>query len=92
VGGALSDQNELAIRALADIVCDVGTPLPSSWGLPNGMSSVTIEAWRKNLLNRGVIQEGADRRVFWKLKNQLKVKNLIGEREGQVWCCQSRSS
>ena len=81
----LSPKNELALRTLNDLAAEQGAPPPATWGLPNGISTVTVEEWRKNLLSRGVLHEDEDRRRFWDLKDRLKAKNLVGERDGLVW-------
>ena len=81
----LSPKHELAVRALNDLVADEGTPIPANWGLPNGINAVPVEAWRKTLLTCGVLNEDDDRRVFWNMKDRLKIKNLLGEREGLIW-------
>jgi AAA domain len=57
----LSPQYELAVRALTDLVADEGTPIPANWGLPNGISAVSVEAWRKMLLTCGVLHQEDDR-------------------------------
>jgi hypothetical protein len=81
----LSPKYELAMRNLADLVAEQGKPAPATWGLPNGISAVEVEAWRKLLLSRGVLHEDDDCRVFWNLKDRLKAKNLLGERDGMIW-------
>jgi hypothetical protein len=79
----LTPKDELARRALADITADQGKPPPATWGLPNGVQVVPTETWRSTLLSRDVVEE--DRRRFWDLKNRLKVKNIIAERDQLVW-------
>jgi hypothetical protein len=82
----LSPKHELAIRNLNDLVAEQGTAPPAAWGMPNGINAVPVEAWRKVLLSRGVLHEDDDRRVFWNMKDRLKAKNLLGERDGLIWC------
>jgi hypothetical protein len=81
----LSPKYELAVRALNDLSADQGAPPPASWGLPNGISTVSVEAWHKMLLSRDVLHDDDDRRVFWNMKDRLKAKNLVAERDGLVW-------
>jgi hypothetical protein len=79
----LSPKDELARRALADIAADQGKPPPASWGLPNGVLVVSVETWRTTLMSRDIVEE--DRRRFWDLKNRLKVRNSVAERDQLVW-------
>jgi AAA domain len=82
----LSPKHELAIRNLNDLVAEQGTAPPAAWGMPNGINAVPVEAWRLALLSRGVLHEDDDRRVFWNMKDRLKAKSLLGERDGMIWC------
>jgi hypothetical protein len=79
----LSNKDELARRALADLAADHGAPAPATWGLPNGVQVVPTETWRTTLLSRDIVEN--DRRRFWDLKNRLKVKNIVGERDQLIW-------
>jgi hypothetical protein len=79
----LSPKDELARRTLADIVADQGKPPPATWGLPNGVQVVPTETWRTTLVSRDILEE--DRRRFWDLKNRLKVKNIVAERDQLIW-------
>jgi hypothetical protein len=79
----LSPNDELARRALADIAADQGKSPSPTWGLPNGVQVVATEAWRTTLISRDIVQN--DRRRFWDMKNRLKVKNVIAERDELVW-------
>jgi AAA domain len=79
----LSPKDELARRTLADLAADQGNPPPATWGLPNGIQVVPTETWRTTLLSRDIVEE--DRRRFWDLKNRLKVKNIVAERDQLIW-------
>jgi hypothetical protein len=79
----LSPKDELARRALADLAADQGEPPPVTWGLPNGVQVVATETWRTTLLSRDILEQ--DRRRFWDLKNRLKVKNVVAERDQLIW-------
>jgi hypothetical protein len=81
----LSPKHELAVRTLNDLAAEQGAPPPATWGLPNGIATVPVEEWRKTLLSRGVLHEDEDRRRFWDLKDRLKAKNLLSERDGLIW-------
>jgi AAA domain len=81
----LSPKLELAMRNLTELAAEQGTPPTAAWGLPNGISVVPVELWRKTLQSSGVLNEGDDRRIFWNMKDRLKTKNLIGERDGMIW-------
>jgi hypothetical protein len=80
----LSPPQVLATRALADLVAETGTAVPASWGLPAGILAVPVDAWRKTLLSRGIL-ETDDRRRFWDFKTRLKARNTIAERDGLIW-------
>lgn len=79
----LQPKDELARRTLADIAADQGKAPPATWGLPNGIKVVPTETWRTTLLSRDIVKD--DRRRFWDLKDRLKVKNIVGERDQFVW-------
>jgi hypothetical protein len=79
----LSSKDELARRTLADIAADQGNPPPATWGLPNGVQVVPVETWRTTLISRDIVED--DRRRFWDLKNRLKVKNVVAERDQLIW-------
>jgi AAA domain-containing protein len=81
-----SPKHELAARALAEALAEHGTSAPASWGLPSGVNTVVaLDAWRAMLLSRGVLDKESDRRVFWNLRDRMKVRGIIAERDGQVW-------
>jgi hypothetical protein len=79
----LSDNDELARRALADLAADQGKAPPATWGLPNGVQVVPVEIWHTTLTSRDIVQ--GDRRRFWDLKNRLKRKSIVAERDQFVW-------
>jgi hypothetical protein len=85
----LSDNHALALRNLAELAAEQGAPIPAIWGMPNGINAVPVETWRSSLLSRGVIHKGDDRRKFWNMKDRLKRKHLLGERDGLVWSARS---
>ena len=83
----LSPKYDLALRALVELAGDIGTAAPPTWGLPASVRTISVEAWKGKVLSCGVIDSDAGdaRKRFWDIKNALKVKNLVGERDGSVW-------
>jgi hypothetical protein len=85
----LSAKDELARRELATLLADEGQPAPTTWGLPNGVVTVAVDAWRERLVSRGVVPQVEDRRRFWDLRDRLKVKGFAAERDHQIWLVHS---
>jgi hypothetical protein len=83
----LSDQQRLAIEALAEAVLKHGKDLPAIDGMPRGLKSVAADQWRAELYSRGVLdKEAANPRArFSELRQRLSVKKLIGVRDDLVW-------
>lgn len=81
----LSPQLELARRVLVDLVADQGKSPSATWGLPADIKVVATEDWLQALLSRGEIQKENSRRLFWNMKSKLKLRGVIGERDGSVW-------
>ena len=81
----LSPQLELARRVLVDLVADQGKSPPATWGLPTDIKIIATEDWLQALVNRGEIQKENSRRLFWNMKSKLKVRGVVGERDGSVW-------
>lgn len=81
----LSPQHELALRTLNDLAVEQGKAPPATWGLPSTIVTVPIDEWQKILHSRGVLHPDDDRRRFWNLKDRMKTKNLLGERDGLIW-------
>jgi hypothetical protein len=86
-GRKLSPKYDLALRALVELAADAGTPATPTWGLPASVRMIAAETWKAKLVSCGVIDEqsGDARKRFWDIKNALKAKNLVGERDGSVW-------
>jgi AAA domain len=81
----MSPKYELAFRALIELAADGIAPSPS-WGLPASVRTISAECWKAKLLSNGVIDAGKDmHKRFWDIKNALKAKNIVGERDGSVW-------
>jgi hypothetical protein len=92
LGGAtterpLTDQQRLAIEALAETVLKHGADLPPADGLPAGIKCVTAEQWRAELYRRNVLDQTAKnpRARFFELRTRLHAKRLIGARDELVW-------
>jgi AAA domain len=83
----LTPMQDMAMRCLAHMKSSKGQPLPPEWDQHPAAFGVHATAWRKELECRGDM-DGKDRRArkrFHELKNALKRKNAIAEREGVVW-------
>ncbi len=83
----LSDQQRLAIEALAEATLAHGVDLPPKAGLPPGLRSVTTDQWRDELYRRGVLDPDAKnpRARFAELSHRLQAKHLIGVDGDRVW-------
>lgn len=79
-----SDQTELARRALADVLCDLGE---SNISVPAGLKAVPHKAWRDECYRRGIggdTKEGR-RKAFNRADGKLAVSGVIGARDDFVW-------
>jgi hypothetical protein len=83
----LSDQQRLALEALAEATLKHGVELPSSYRLPAGLKSVTADQWRDELYAKGVLDRTAKnpRARLFELRNRLQAKRLIGVHDDLVW-------
>ncbi len=81
----LSPKDELAVRTLNDLIAEQGVTPSATWGLPSGIKVVSTKVWQAALRSGGVLNEDDDRQTFWKMKDGLKAKNLVGERDGMIW-------
>ena len=83
----LNARQKLALDALTEALLASGEPVPASFGLPAGLKSVTLDAWRKEIMQRGVIASdaGNPREEFRRLRDQLASKCFVGQRDGLVW-------
>lgn len=83
----LTPKQKLALEALTEALLASGEPVPSSFGLPSGLKAVAVEAWRQEMMRRGVIASdaGNPREEFRRLRDQLASKHLIGQQDGLVW-------
>jgi hypothetical protein len=83
----LSDRDKLALDALDEVSVTGGKPPPPSMQLPVAVRVVSLEAWRTEVLARGIIdRESANPRTdFNRIKTKLTSRGLIGERDNLVW-------
>jgi hypothetical protein len=91
--GKLSDQQQRAIEALAEVTLSHGVDLPPTDGMPAGLKTVTTDQWRAELYSRGVLDQTVKnpRARFFELRNRLAAKHLIGVRDELVWLARSQS-
>jgi len=84
---SLTDQQRLALEALAESVLASGRDAPSEYGLPHGTKVVTADQWKTELLRSSVLDTEASnpRARFNELRKRLAVKRLIGVRDGLIW-------
>jgi hypothetical protein len=82
----LNAKQQLVIRAL--IALSSGSeskPVPMEWGLPTGLVGVSVDVLREHLVSTGVLNTENAAKRYWDLRDQLKVKGMISERDGLVW-------
>jgi hypothetical protein len=85
----LNNRQKLALEALSNCAAERGKPAPEAFGLPAGVTTITAQEWRDQLLDRGVLDNDAPnlRQDFKRLQEQLLARHLIAERGGLVWRC-----
>jgi AAA domain len=83
----LSDQQQLALEALAEVTLSHGVQLATVDGLPRGLKSVTADQWKAELFARNIIDKDGKnpRSRFNELRTRLAAKKLIGCRDDLVW-------
>jgi hypothetical protein len=86
-GKRLNDKHKLALNALTECLLTASQPAPVAFQLPAGIRVTAVDRWRDELRSSGVIdQEAANpREDFRRIKNALKARNLLGERDGLIW-------
>ena len=84
---SLSDQQRLALEALAETVLASGRDAPAEYGLPHGTKIVTADQWKTELFRLNVLDPKASnpRSRFNELRKRLRVKHLIGVRDDLIW-------
>ena len=85
--GKLNARQQLALEALISIVAKADQKLPADFQLPSSIRCVSVEAWRIELLARGVIDKNGKnpRTDFTRIKTALHAKHRTAEREGFIW-------
>jgi hypothetical protein len=83
----LKTTHELALRALKERVEAQGVPVPFDWGLPAGINAIASEQWADLISANSIVDPTAKRarQQIYEIKNSLKLKNLINERDGWLW-------
>jgi hypothetical protein len=84
----LSNNQKLAMRALAEAVLSHGINPPPQFELPHSITKVVrIEHWKTELERQNVIDPGSSNpyQQFKRLREALKTRFLIGERDAFVW-------
>jgi hypothetical protein len=75
-----------ALDALANCLCDLGRPAPSSIHIPQSAIVVTLDHWREYLERSSTInRDGNPREQFRRLKESLREKRAIGIWDDWVW-------
>ena len=83
----LSDRQRLALAALDECAVSSGTPAPPSLELPGQTVVVQLNAWRKELYRKGVLDREAKspREEFKRVRQQLQARGLIGVHDAVLW-------
>jgi AAA domain len=83
----LTPRQKLALGALDECATSSGTPTPPSLELPARTVVVQLNAWRKELYRKGVLDRDAKspREEFKRVRQQLQARGLIGVRDELVW-------
>jgi AAA domain len=75
-----------ALRALVELVGDMGQPAPASEHIPRAAKGVTLDVWREHLFKTQLInRDGNYREQFRRIHVTLKNGGAIGIWENFVW-------
>jgi hypothetical protein len=74
-----------ALAVLAELVEDVGIPLPAGCGAPEGQQGVPLSIWRQTLIKQGVIGGAKPNVAFARIREALTSHQEIGTSEEFVW-------
>jgi RecA-family ATPase len=87
----LSNRQQDALEALKSCVAEFGKPPPAMLDLPQGLVSVTIDEWRYELFQRGIIptDHKNPREAFSQIRESLKARALVAECDGLTWPARS---
>lgn len=83
----LPDKLRLSLGALSEVILNEGTPAPPECHARPGTRVVHRDHWRNECYRRGVLNKDAanPRSDFQRLRQNLAVRGLIGERNDMVW-------
>ena len=85
----LSDQAELALRALTEVLIEAGTVPPASNNIPPNTRTCTLEKWRSGCMSRVLLTDSpspdTQNKAFVRASNKLQVTGYIGKWNDQVW-------
>jgi hypothetical protein len=81
----LPAKQKLIYEALVSLAAERGERLPPSWGLPSGLSSVSVESFKAELKSRGLLQGDYPWARYGEFTDKLKVRKLIAEKDGRIW-------
>jgi hypothetical protein len=84
---SLTDRQKIALDALTEALITSGQDAPSAFQLPRGLHAVDAMKWRDELFTRGVLDRDAPnpRKEFFRIRDALIAKGLIGFRGELVW-------
>lgn len=75
-----------ALRELNELIVDVGTLVPASDRIPRGVTCVTLDQWREQLMKTQLVnRDGSYREQFRRIHVTLKNAGAIGIWENFVW-------
>lgn len=82
----LSPVPKAALDQLRWCICDSGRPPPPSQQVPAGVTSVTLNEWKEQLLKAGILNaEGNPREQFRRIRVTLQNAKIIGVWDEYVW-------
>jgi AAA domain len=84
----LSNQQRIALEALAEVIDDQGTLAPPSAKIPPGTRTVTIDLWKSAALRRGLSHSGkesANRMAFNRAQEALVAFHKVAVWDDRVW-------
>lgn len=84
---SLTDRQKIALDALTEALITCGQDAPPAFQLPKGLHVVDAMKWRDELFARGVLDRDAPnpRKEFFRIRDALIAKGLIGFRGELVW-------
>ena len=80
--GSASQQ---ALAILGTLINETGAALPTSCAAPHGLRGVLLEAWRLELIEKGVTSGKRPDVAFTNMRKKLEAQNQIATGNGFVW-------